>query len=80
MFGYDAAIRVVDDDNVELAAAVWKCVLRRRAAPVTTIPRSCLLDNQRGTLRTEPCTRYGCCCLRPPSLLALVHATQGRVS
>jgi hypothetical protein len=26
MFGYDAAIRVLDDDNMELAAALWKCV------------------------------------------------------
>jgi hypothetical protein len=24
MFGYDAAIRITDDDNMELAAAVWK--------------------------------------------------------
>lgn len=24
MFGYDAALRVTEDDNMELAAAVWK--------------------------------------------------------
>ena len=24
MFGYDAAIKIMDDDNMELAAAVWK--------------------------------------------------------
>lgn len=24
MFGYDAAIKVMDDDNMEFAAAVWK--------------------------------------------------------
>ena len=28
MFGYDAAIRVGDDDNMELGAAVWKGVFR----------------------------------------------------
>lgn len=38
MFAYDAAIKVDDDDNMELAAAVWKCVWThgargRRAAP-----------------------------------------------
>jgi hypothetical protein len=33
MFSYDAAIRVTDDDNMELAAAVWKCV----CAPCWTI-------------------------------------------
>lgn len=27
MFGYDGAIRVLDDDNMELAAALWKCVV-----------------------------------------------------
>ena len=26
MFGYDAAIRIVDDENMELAAAIWKYV------------------------------------------------------
>ena len=24
MFGYDAAMKVLDDDNLELAAALWK--------------------------------------------------------
>lgn len=24
MFGYDAAMKVMDDDNMELAAALWK--------------------------------------------------------
>ena len=24
MFGYDAAIKVMDDENMELAAAIWK--------------------------------------------------------
>ncbi len=31
MFGYDAAIKSLEDDNMELAGALWKCVRARRA-------------------------------------------------
>lgn len=35
MFGYDAALKVQDDDNMELAAAVWKGVFREDEAANT---------------------------------------------
>ena len=58
MFGYDAAIRVTDDDNVELAAAVWKCVAVRSAECAgTTSDANRSAGDGRARMR-GPMTRY----------------------
>jgi len=39
MFGYDAAIKSLEDDNMELAGALWKCVQGRLVSRVAARAR-----------------------------------------